>query len=131
MTRQDTVARDAGPRAILNAFNRLADGHGAEIDKTKRDLEIAQAQLEGYKNRQGQAFAHGAYLTRLTELRDQLRIGLTGTGEGVAELAEEIKQLRAGQLVEASPVRTARKVVGEEPVGSRILRKEPTVEKEQ
>ena len=58
------------------------------------------------------------YRVWLTGLRDALKAGLSGgeSKEGeqrVAELAERIKALRAGNQVEAVQERTARKVAGE------------------
>jgi hypothetical protein len=129
ITRQDTLRDHAGPKSSHEPLDRLASGYELEIVRTHCDLEIAQAQLEGYRSRQGQAFQHETYLRELTELRDGLRAGLAGTGEGVAEIAEKVKALRAGQVVEAAPERTARKVVGEEPVVSKIRRRvEPEAE---
>ena len=68
------------------------------------------------------------YRVWLTGLRDALKAGLSGrepkAGEPtVAELAERIKGMRAGNQVETAPERTARKVTGEEPMTSRIQKR--------
>ena len=65
--------------------------------------EIAQSQLRDYQARLGKPFPHDAYLAELTTLRDQLKAGLSGTGQepgkdegpSVPELSERIKSLKA------------------------------------
>ena len=62
-------------------------------------------------------------------MRDQFKAGLSGAEpqEGaptIAELAGRIKELQAGNNVEAAPERTgARRVSAEEPVTARIKRR--------
>ena len=92
---------------------------------------MAEGQLRDYKARLGQLFAHTDNLKELTSLRDQLKAGLAGgpQEEGkeqptVADLAEKFKALRASNTVEAAPQRTAKKVSAEEPVTTRIRRRE-------
>ena len=134
VTRQDSLGENQGPRAVLNAVERLARGYGMETERTRQDLEVARRQEQDYSARVGQPFAHAGYLDQLAALRDQLKAGLSGAeqkdGEPtVAELADRIKALRAANTVEAAPERTAtRRVSAEEPVTARILRKaeEPT-----
>jgi N12 class adenine-specific DNA methylase len=130
IVRKDTLSREhQGPRAVLNAVERLARGYGVEVERTRQDLGIAEAQLRDYEARLGQPFPHADYLDRLAALRDQLKAGLSGAApqEGepsVAELAEQIKGLQAANTVEATPERTAtRKVAAEEPVTARIRRR--------
>src|SRR5208282_140500 len=54
ITRSDTLSRDHhGPRAVLNALERLANGYGSECDRVQRDLGIAQSQLRDYQARLG------------------------------------------------------------------------------
>ena len=127
--RKDTLSREyQGPRAILNAVERLARGYGVESERTRQDLGIAQSQLRDYEARIGQPFSHAAYLDQLAALRDKLKAGLSGAvpeeGEPtVAELAEQIKALRAHNIVEATPERTGRRrSTAEEPVTARIRR---------
>jgi hypothetical protein len=125
-TRQWTLSREHhGPRAVLNALERLAGGYGSECDRVREDLTIARDQQRDYQARLGQPFTHDAYLSGLTALRDQLKVGLSGaTPEagsepqpGVAELAEQIKALRAARTIEATPERTGqRRTSAEEPV---------------
>jgi hypothetical protein len=142
-TRQIQLSRDHhGPRAVLNALDRLADGYGLECDCVQKDLHIAQDQLRDYQARIGAPFAHDEYLTKLTALRDRLKASLSAPGTGadddkppaVVELSDQIKALMsaghstagAGQTVErgsgARPGATA-----EEPVTTRLKRKAETL----
>lgn len=131
VVRQDSLSRDhAGPRAVLNAVERLAGGYIVECARVKQDLEIAENQHRDYQARLGQSFAHENYMTELAKLRDQLKIGLSGVeGEvSVPELAERIKALRAGNTIEAaSSERSVKKLSAEEPVTARILRRAEAV----
>ena len=77
-TRHGTLSRDAhGPRAVLNALDRLAGTYQTQVDTTRQDLTIAEAQLRDHHARLGRSFAHDAYLAELTGLRDQLKAGLS------------------------------------------------------
>ncbi len=142
-TRLDTLSRDHhGPRAVLNALERLAGNYRAVSASVQQELTIAESQLRDYQARIGQPFTHDAYLAQLTELRDQLKAGLASpkpAGKGglsaqqaeegsetlpVAELAERIKALKAAHTIEATPERTAaRGISAEEPVTARIRRR--------
>jgi Type III restriction enzyme, res subunit len=143
--RQTGLSRDHhGPRAILNALERLAVTYDAPITSVRQDLSIAEAQLRDYQVRLGQPFPHEAYLMQLTELRDQLKAGLSrpatdkpGDGPTALELADLIKVLKAAHTIEASPARATgkRRISAEEPVTARIRRRtqapvdaEPTYE---
>jgi hypothetical protein len=130
ITRQDTLSREhQGPRAVLNAVERVGGGYRLEAERTQQDLGIAVAQLRDYQARVGQPFMHASYLDQLTTLRDQLKNGLSGTApqEGeptVAELADRIRGLQAANTVEVAPERSGtRKVSAEEPVTARIRRR--------
>lgn len=123
--RQDSMLRDhQGARATLNAVERLATGYGVACAHTRQDLAIAEAQLRDYQASLGRLFSHETYLSRLTALRDQLKACLSGaTPEPgtepptVAELAEQIKALKAAHTTEAMPERVGtRRASGEEPV---------------
>jgi hypothetical protein len=133
VSRTDTLSREhQGPRAIINAVERIAHGYGPETERTREDLGIAEAQLRDYQARLGTSFSHDGYLNRLTALRDQLKAGLSGAvpQEGqptVAELAGQIRTLKAEHTVEAVPERTGkRKAAAEEPVTARIRRRAET-----
>ena len=89
-TRLDTLSRDHhGPRAVLNALDRLANAYGSECARVKQDLAIAESQLRDYQARLGKAFPHEAYLTELTSLRDQLKAGLSATAQANNEEGPE------------------------------------------
>jgi hypothetical protein len=132
-TRLATLSRDhQGPRAVLNALERLVGGYGSECDRAQRDLGIAQSQLRDYQARLGKPFPHDAYLAELTSLRDQLKSGLSGAtqepgkqeGPSVSELAEQIKALKAANMIEAAPDRDRQKQsTAEEPITARIRRR--------
>jgi hypothetical protein len=127
--RHGQLARDAGPRAVLNALGRLAESYPNQLATSRQDLAIAEGQLRDHQARLGRPFPHEEYLSQLADLRDQLKAGLSqATPEpglpSVAELAERIKALKAAHTIDAAPERTAsRCIAGEEPVTSRIRRR--------
>jgi N12 class adenine-specific DNA methylase len=136
ITRQSMLSREhQGPRAVLNALERLANGYGSESVRVRQDLAIAESQLRDYRERLGKPFQHDKYLSQLTELRDQLKAKLSATGHGsgdedgpsAAELAERIKALKAAHTIDATPQRVQRKQsTAEEPVTTRIRRRQET-----
>ena len=136
-TRHGMLSRDHhGPRAVMNALDRLSGSYQGQCDTTRQELAIAEGQLRDHEARIGRVFPHDDYLRELTDLRDRLKIGLSqatpepGT-ETVAEVAERIKALIAAHTIDAAPTRTAtRRIVAEEPVTARIRRRaqpEPNV----
>ena len=120
-----------GPRAVLNALDRLGGSYAGQIEATQQELAIAQGQRRDHEARLGRAFPHDAYRSELTQLRDQLKAGLSQATPApgheatpVAELAERIKTLKAAQTIDAAPERTAgRRRSAEEPVTARIRRR--------
>src|SRR5271165_2302592 len=63
VTRHAYLSRDShGPRAVLNALDRLIGSHDSQAADAAQDLAIAQGQLRDYEARLGQPFAHEAYL---------------------------------------------------------------------
>ncbi len=132
-TRLLTLSRDhQGPRAVLNALERLANACGSDCVRVQLDLSIAESQLRDYQASLGKPFLHDAYLAELTTLRDQLKVGLSSTtpepgnepGPSVSELAEKIKALKAAHSIEATPQRDRQKhSSAEEPVTARIRRR--------
>ncbi len=133
IARRSMLSREHhGPRAILNALERLAGAYDSECARGQQDLAIAESQLRDYQARLGVPFPHESYLSQLTDLRDQLKVGLSRSGPEptteplptVTELAEQIKALKAAHTVEASPVRIGkRRSSAEEPVTARIRRR--------
>jgi N12 class adenine-specific DNA methylase len=136
-TRQTMLSREhQGPRAVLNALERLAGGYGTDCDRVRQDLAIAEAQLRDYQARLGNPFLHDAYLSELTGLRDQLKTGLSATAElqadairpTASQLAERIKALKSAHTVEATSQRERQKhSSAEEPVTTRIRRRAEAV----
>ena len=98
----DAIARAHGPRAVLNALERLAGSRGQQLQETRRETALAEGQLRDYRSRLGKPFIHKPYRLELAKLRDALKAGLTrpmSVPEGdakptVAELAEQVKKLR-------------------------------------
>jgi N12 class adenine-specific DNA methylase len=133
ISRHDTLSRDhQGPRAIMNALERIASGYASECEHVRQDLSIAESQLRDYQARLGRPFAHEGYLSELSGLRDQLKIKLSASAQGTSddsgpstsELAERIKSLRAGNTIEAAPQRTRQThTTAEEPITARIRRR--------
>jgi hypothetical protein len=131
-TRQSMLSRDhQGPRAVLNAVERLANAYGSESERVRQELGIAEAQLRDHQARLGKPFPHDAYLSELTTLRDGLKASLSGIASdedggpqlGARELADRIKALKASQTITATPERVGqRQSSAEEPVTARIRR---------
>jgi len=132
-TRYGMLSRDHhGPRAVLNALERLADSYGGPLAIARRDLEIAKAQLRDYEARLDQPFEQKDYQEELTALRDQLKTALSGgtpeaSGQSqptAAELAECIQTLKASHTIEATPERPrSRNASAAEAITARIRRR--------
>ena len=130
-TRHASLSRDShGPRAVLNALDRLAGSYDAQAATARKDLAIAEGQLRDYQARLGQPFAHDAYLAELTGLRDELKAALSEAAPEqslppAAEVAQRIQALKAAHVVEATPERpgTRSTRTAEEPVTTRIRRR--------
>jgi hypothetical protein len=106
LRRSTSLARDVhGPRAILNAVERLIGSAAAERDKTRRDLEIAQGQLRDYEARLGAGFAHAAYLE--AALSSTAQESAEASRPTVGALVERIKALHAAHTLDAAPERAA------------------------
>ena len=132
-TRQSMLSREHhGPRAVLNAAERLASAYGSECDRVRQELAIAESQHRDYQARLGKPFLHDAVLSELATLRDRLKACLSGTNPeptsepqaSVSEIAERIKSLKSANLTEASSDRPGRRhSAAEEPVTARIRRR--------
>jgi hypothetical protein len=128
--RHVTLAKkDPGPRAVMNAVERLAGTYADQADEARQELGIAKGQLRDYQARLDVPFSHEGYFDELTALRDQLKTALSSTNTGKAstaepsasEIAERIKALKAAHSVETVPERTARRcIAAEQPVTARI-----------
>lgn len=128
-----SLSRDHhGPRAVLNAVERIANTFESECERERGQLRLAECQLRDYEQRIDTVFEQNGYMKDLTVLRDQLKKTLSNESpssdsdnvDSAATLAERIKQLRSTQKLESPPVRMSarREVAGEEPVTSRIRR---------
>jgi hypothetical protein len=122
----------SGPRAVLNALDRLAASYPIQADGAGQELAIAEGQFRDYQARIGAPFPHDGYHQELTRLRDELRLALSAhapaPAEGVptvADIAGQIKQWRAAHTIEAAPQRLSSRTLvrAEEPVTSRIRRR--------
>jgi N12 class adenine-specific DNA methylase len=133
-TRQATLSRDhQGPRAVLNALERLASSLGSECVRVGRNLAIAESQLRDYQASLGSPFGYESYLSELTDLRDQLKAALSATGHetgtdkkaDTSELAARIKALMAASGVEAMPQRVhSKQASAEEPITIRVRKRQ-------
>jgi hypothetical protein len=133
-TRQSGLSRDhQGPRAVLNALERLANGYGSECVRIRQDLAIAESQLRDYRERLDKPFLHERYLSDLTDLRDRLKRSLSATAQQPedgneprsSKLAGKIKALIAALSIEAAPQRDRPKPsTAEEPITARIRRRQ-------
>jgi hypothetical protein len=57
--RQSALSREhQGPRAVLNALERLAGGYGSECDRLRQAVAIAESQLRDYQAWLGKPFVH-------------------------------------------------------------------------
>ncbi len=130
--RQSMLSKDShGPRAVLNALERLATGYDPEIRRIRQELVIAEGQMRDFQARLGKPFAHEAYLEELAALRGQLKAALAEGAPApepgqctVTDLAERIQALRTANTVEAAPAPTAKsRPLAEEPVTARIRRR--------
>lgn len=136
ISRLTTLRDNPGPRAILNAAERLIDGYSSERDDVRADIAVKEGQLRDYQSRIGAEFSYSGYMNQLTDLRDQLKIGLSDKppegGPTIVELDEKIKTLRAANAVHGTPERIGvRKAIrAEQPVTARIKRRTVQAEEE-
>jgi hypothetical protein len=129
---QSTLSREHhGPRAILNALERLGGSYVTECTRVRQNLEVAESQLRDYQASLGKPFLHDSYMSELSALRDELRAGLSGNAsegdtEGppsVSEIAERIRALKASHTTQGEVQRSGQKhSSGEEPVTLLIRR---------
>ena len=127
--RQTMLAREHhGPRAILNALERLATTYASECARLRQELTIAETQLCDYQARLGESFVHNTLLSTLTTLRDQLKACLAGKHSedaddlpSAAALAEQIHALKPAYAAETGPERVESvRLPAEVPVTARI-----------
>ena len=121
-----------GPRACLNALERLFAGYGPRCEEIRRELSLAEVKLRDYEARLGAGFPHERYIEELSALRDELRLALSATPQDGAgpkarpagELSELIKALKGSHAVEGVPAkRPGAATRSERPATARIRRK--------
>ncbi|MDG3008309.1 hypothetical protein [Paludisphaera mucosa] len=129
--RHTSLSRDShGPRAVMNAVERLASGTDGQRASAQSELALAEGQRRDYQDRLGRPFRHNAYFAELAGLRDLLKVALAGTPPdpnaeplpSAGELAERVQALKDSQSLDATPPpsRGVRTSTGERPVTARI-----------
>jgi N12 class adenine-specific DNA methylase len=130
--RHASLSRDFhGPRAVMNAVERLASSTGTQCVSARNDLALSEGQLRDYEARLGRPFPHSAYQADLMELRDRLKVALSATstepGTEAApnpqELAERIRALKESYTLDSPPQAprlSTRSSTAERPVTARI-----------
>lgn len=109
-TRVNDLSSDRnGPRAILNALQRMVSSYAERIDDTRQRLSVAEQQVKDYQERSGSKFEQEGYATELRSLRDQLRNALSQNENdtpkdekpvlSASEIASQIEQLRSSQII--------------------------------
>jgi hypothetical protein len=74
------LSRDArGPRAVLNAVDRIVSSIEPECDRLRSEIANAKVQHQDYERRKGVSFLHETYLAELLALRDRLRVLLSAS----------------------------------------------------
>jgi hypothetical protein len=127
-TREAMLSREHhGPRAILNAVERLAGEYESVCARLQQDLTIAGGTVARLPGTPRRAVPPRSVPVGADALRDQLRVGLSasartsGEAPSVAELAEKIKALKAAHSIEASPKRIgAQYASAEEAITTRV-----------
>ena len=133
--RQPLSRESQGPRAVLNALERLFAGYEPRSEELRRDLALAEGKLRDFEARFGNTFPHERYIEELGSLRDELKVALSASGqqEGAepkarpaAEIAKLTQALRDSHKVEATaPVKMPREAArSERPVTARIKERE-------
>jgi len=78
-TRRETMSREHfGPRAVMNALDRLMGRFSKVTEDVHKELALTESQLRDYQARVGTPFTHENYQAELAGLRDQLKARLFG-----------------------------------------------------
>ena len=109
--RRVSLSKDhQGPKAVLNALERIAYTYEEREAKAQEEKGLCEDQLRDYTARLGVVFSHEDYFAALTALRDRLKAALSkpqGVEErdapSAAEIAGEIIALKQSQS-EGKPV---------------------------
>ena len=150
-SRKGTLSHEFhGPRAVMNAVERLASGTESQSIAAGKDLALSESQLRDYQARLGKPFTHHAYQADLVDLRDRLKVALSATNPEpgtdprptTQELADRIRALKDSQTLDSPPPAARlsnRSPTAERPVTARIRERreqeaasiEPIVESEE
>jgi len=134
MARTTSLSRDQpGPRAVLNALERLAGSYAHEYEAAGQDLALAEGQLRDYEAQRGKPFHHETYLVELERVRDALKDALSDRHPAsdkepqpsASDLADRIKNLQAAHTIDADSRRPfqERLSTAEEPITARVRRR--------
>ena len=97
MRRMELSRTAQGPRACVNALDRLFAGYESRCEEIRRELALDEVKLRDYEARLGSGFPHERYIEALSALRDELRLALSAAPLGgagpKARPAEELSEL--------------------------------------
>ena len=106
ITRRSLLSREHhGPRAVLNALERLAGGYGSESPACGKTWRWRSPSSATTRPASAAPFPHDAYLAELTTLRDQLKAGLSGAASGARHRrpTDRCRTRRADQGAQGRP----------------------------
>lgn len=132
-TRMEPLSNDhQGPRAVLNAANRLINSFEDQHQRTVASIELAKQQHHDYQQRVGIPFELDEYVKELSQLRNSLKLALSDRPSEpttaplltVAEITAKIKSLRSSHTSDETPKRNTEVQVStsEEPIVTRLKR---------
>ena len=133
-----TLSRDhQGPRAVLNALERLAGGYGSECDRVRQDLAIAEVAASRLPGPPGQAFParrlpgrtdHACVTSSRPAFPARPRSQATRKGRAFPNWPSRSRRSKPPTRIEATPQRDRQKhSSAEEPVTARIRRRTEAV----
>ena len=81
--RQAQLSRESqGPRACLNALERLFGSYESKCEELRGELALSEGKLRDFEARLGATFPHERYIEELSALRDELEGGVIGHAAG-------------------------------------------------
>ena len=133
--RRSPLSRESqGPRAVLNALERLYSGYEPRCEELLRELTLSEGKLRDFEARLGSTFPHERYIEELSSVRDELKGALSAPAPAPGEagpktrttekLSGLIKALQATHAVEAAPAKRPGPARAERPVTARIRREQ-------
>ncbi|ODU01095.1 MAG: hypothetical protein ABS79_02265 [Planctomycetes bacterium SCN 63-9] len=129
--REAQLSRESqGPRACLNALERLFASYEARCEEVRRELALTETKLRDFEARLGAVFQHEHYIRELSTLRDELRAALSAKEQEGAgpktrqsgELSELIRALKDSHTIEAAPAKRSGTARAERSVMARAHR---------